>query len=213
MPVVTFTAKRSILRRGVYSVTSAAISAAAVDGSFNSASTDLSGLLAGDWVNTSGFANSANNDWFQLAANSTAAKIDTTGTTIVDEAVGQTVVIVGYQHGYGQSYSIEFNADVLQPSYPARKNRVEALDGSADTFLFWNAKAWSVTASVIHNNDLPLWEEFLASVIGGESFTFDPNGTIAVPDAPVTVELDGDYSIPRNGESFDFNPTFKVRVM
>lgn len=212
MPVVTYNAKRKILRRGSYSVVSAAVSVAASDGSFNSSSANLSGLLTGDWVCVSGFANAANNGWFQLAANSTTTKIDTTATTLVNEAVGPSVSIVGYQHGLNQSYSIEFDADVLQKSYLSRKNRVEALDGSADTFLFWEAEGWNVTATVIYKTAVPNWEEFLASVNGGESFTFDAYGTISVPDAPVTVELDGDYSIPRHGETMYFNPSFKVRT-
>lgn len=116
-------------------------------------------------------------------------------------------------HTAGVSYSVDFDADVLQPNFPQKVDHVEALDGSRDTLL-WNVReTWSVTVTAIAAAQLNAWLEFLQSVVGGESFTFDPYGTAAAPVSPLTVELEGEFSTPRHGETMYFNPAFSVRVL
>lgn len=116
-------------------------------------------------------------------------------------------------HVAATQYSIDFEAEVLSPDYPQSIEHVEALDGSRDTLLWSVAEVWSVVADEVHNDSMPIWLEFLHSVVGGESFTFDPYGTVAVPVSPMTVELQDKFSTPRNGQTYKFNPSFTARVI
>lgn len=72
MSRITYTALRELEKTIV--VSGAGISVNPVDDSFNAAS-GLGGFLANEWAYVSGFANAANNGWFQLKSNSTSAKI------------------------------------------------------------------------------------------------------------------------------------------
>src|SRR3954462_15452732 len=104
MASVTYTALRELESTG-YAKGGSDISAAGTDDSFNATVTNLSGLNDNEWVNTSGFANAANNGWFQANGASTSTKIsqDTT-TSLVTEGAGASVSINGYKRGLGQTY-------------------------------------------------------------------------------------------------------------
>jgi hypothetical protein len=74
MATITYVAKRRLEKTG-YKKLGTDISAAPADDSFNAASTILTGLLADQWVQTTGFANAANNGFFQAKADATSGKI------------------------------------------------------------------------------------------------------------------------------------------
>lgn len=116
-------------------------------------------------------------------------------------------------HVVATQYSIDFEAEVLSPDYPQNVGHIEALDSSRDTLLWSVSEVWSVVVEEIHHSAMPIWLEFLHSVVGGEQFVFDPYGTAAVPVSPMTVELNDKFSTPRHGQSYKFMPTFSVRVL
>lgn len=214
MSTIRYTAKREIEKTG-YNKIGVDISAAAADDSFNAVSTVLSGLADNDWVLVAGFANAANNGWFQANGASTATKItqDTT-TALVTEAAGPSVTLTGYKRGLNQQYSIEFAPRALDRSAKIERQRRTALGGASETLFTRNDIFWNVEYAKISAAAMPQWREFLASVAGGESFTFDPNGSLAVPSAPVSVEWDNDsYTEERVGRSGLFAIGFKVRVL
>lgn len=192
MSTITYTAKREI-EKLAYLKTGTDISAAAADDSFNATSTDLSGLLDDEWINVSGFVAAADNGWFQANGASTANKIaQDTSTALVDEAAGPTITIQGHKRGLGQQYTLEFGAFLIDRSVKDDKVVHRAIGGGLPESIFRHSDViWSFRTEVLAEALTVQWREFLASVKNTEPFTFDPFGTIAVPDAPVTVYLDG----------------------
>ena len=214
MSVITYAAKRKI-EKTAYLKTGTDISAAAADDSFNSISTNLSGLLDNEWANVSGFANAANNGWFQANGNSAANKItqDTT-TSLVTESAGPSIVVQGYKRGYGQAYQIEFTPRRLQASGKRIKKQSRAIGGAEETLLHRLEDFWDVGTGRLIEAAMPQWREFLASVASGETFTFDPYGTIAAPNAPVSCELDSDdYAESRLGATQRYTVAFRIRLL
>lgn len=74
MAVITYTALRRLEKTG-YLKSGIDISAAPVDDSFNATTTVLTGLLNEQWVSVAGFANAANNGFFEVKGSSTAGKV------------------------------------------------------------------------------------------------------------------------------------------
>lgn len=214
MSTITYTAKREIEKTG-YNKIGIDISAAAADDSFNAVSTVLSGLASNEWVLVAGFANAVNNGWFHLNSASTANKItQNTATNLITEVAGPSVTVTGYKRGYNQQYSIDFAPRALDRSAKIERKRSTALGGASETLFTRNDIFWNVDYGKINAAAMPQWREFLASVAGGESFMFDPYGSIAVPNAPVSVEWDNDsYSEERVGSSGLFAISFRVRVL
>jgi hypothetical protein len=211
MPYITYIAAREIIPRAAFSVVGADISVANVDGSFNAATTDLSGLLDADWVLASGFADAANNGWFQLEADSTAAKIDTSSTALVDEVAGASVSLVGYQHGLGQAYSLEFDLSRCAPSAPTDKYVNRGLDLSPETLLHSVGQYFDCQIAHLDRDDLPKFDELFNSVIANETATFDAFGTVASPVKPIAVELDIKSYKPIPTGPRSYRIAFKVR--
>jgi hypothetical protein len=188
MATITYTAKRNIAPL-VFNVAAAIdISAAAADDSFNATSSDLSGLLSGQWVYVSGFANAANNGWHQLAANSTITKIQTT-STLVTESAGPAITLQGYRHGLNQQYTLETRLRDYTPQPDIIVSTVTALGGNVEAVYQRTDAFWSVSTDTIDDADRDIWIEFFRSVSAAESFLFDAYGTVSVPDNPVNVIL------------------------
>lgn len=196
MSAVTYTAKRNIELSG-FSASGSDIGADTTDDSFNtgtvSPATNLSGVLNDEWIKVEGFTVSANNGWFQANGNSTAAKIIQDTANLTTEAAGspvtETITITGYKRGLGQSYSIDLATTVRNRSVTSRKNFSESLNGTREVLFHNSIEQWSVTLAPLPIASMPQIREFIESVLGGESFTFDPYGTVAVPDDPFTAEL------------------------
>lgn len=218
MSRITYTALREFEK--TIAVTSAGISAAAADDSFNSAS-GLSGFLNDEWIFVSGFANAANNGWFQLNGNSSATKIsqDTT-TSLVTESAGPTVTIQGYKRGLNQSYDLEFYTERLDRSVQVSRSTKQPMGGGAPEVLLRRRDAF-IDVSVIGplgepltEEQIPQWREFLASVEGGEPFVFDRYGTVAVPVELLTVMLASEsYAEERVASRRLYKLAFQVKVV
>ena len=66
--------------------------------------------------------------------------------------------------------------------------------------------------SIIDQADYDVWYEFLSSVAGGELFTFDTYGTIAVPDNIQNVIMIGAPTLARVTTLTKWNISFTVKV-
>lgn len=189
MSAITYIAKRNIELNG-FSASGIDISAATSDDSFNSVTTDLSGSLNDEWIYVTGFTETANNGWFQVNGTPTTTKIIQDTSSLTTEAAGDAVVITGYKRGYGQSYSFDIATSSRNRSVQAKKTFSESLNGTRETLFNYHAEIWSITLAPVLIANMSQIREFLESCMGGESFTFDPYGTVAVPDDPKTAELD-----------------------
>lgn len=212
MPVITYTAKREIETTG-YSKSGTDISVNGTNDTFNSVSTSLTGLADNEWVKVAGFANAANNGWFQANGASTATQItQDTSTVLVTEAAGPSITLVGYKRGLNQQYSHEFDAQELTRSAEVTRRQSKSLSGVVETLRHRREAFWQIELTPIAKADLLRWREILHSIDAGEAFTFDPYGTIASPDAPLSCDLVADSYIERR-ESYSsyFTIAFRVR--
>jgi hypothetical protein len=214
MSKITYTALRGIEATG-YSKVGTDISVASTDDSFNATSTVLTGLLNNEWLLSAGFLNSVNNGWFQASANSTSTKIlqDTTAS-LVTEAAGETVTLKGYKRGLDQVYTLEFSPSVLTRSAESINKSVRSLGGATETILHRRDVFWDINSGPISESALGQWREFLASVEGGEQFSFDPSGVHGAPAAAFPVMLDMDkYQEDRLSTSLLYGITFRLREL
>jgi len=208
MTAITYNAKRNIVPT-TFSISGTDISILASDDSFNSSSTDLSGLVAGDWVLVTDSA--VDDGWHQLSIDSTTTKITTT-STLTDETAGTNISIVGYKHGLGTSYNLETNAWKLDRSTAETSKSSESLSGITETLLLRETFYWDVETDHITEAELPYWDEFISSVRARESFDFDPYGSIAAPDNVLSCNLDGNPKLTRVPEMKVYTMSFKVKV-
>lgn len=209
MARITYTALRDF--EETIKVISNAISVVAADDSFNAAA-GLSGFLDNEWVYVSGFVNAANNGWFQLNGNSTATKISQdTSTSLVDEGAGPIVTIQGYKRGLNQAYNLEFGVERADRAPETVRNRHVALGGARETILHRRDVFLDIRTGVIEEVNIKQWREFMASVEGGELFTFDRYGTVASPVEPKTASMESDsYDEQRVGNLMAYNLNFRL---
>jgi len=221
MATITYTALREF--EPTLTVVSSAISVADTDDSFNAAA-GLSGFLDDEWILVSGFANAANNGWFQLNGNSTATKIlQDTSAALVTEATGPSVTIKGYKRGMSQSYNLEFYTERAARSVQVKRSMQQPMGGGAPEVLTFRRETFVDVAvlgplgALITEAQMLQWREFLASVEGGETFTFDRYGTIAAPvEAKSAMLASEDYVEERivgvGGAGF-YKLSFMVRLL
>ncbi len=212
MGVFTYVAKRR-LETVDFSVSAAVdISADTTDDSFNSVTEDLSGLTDAQWVDVSGFTDSANNGFFKVSGSSTTTKITTDASlNLVTEAAGNSISMQGYARGSGQSYELELGLQRIELSEKSVTNTAESLSGVRETLLHRDTYYYDVTTLFITGAELPQWQEFMASVKAGEIFSFDPYGTVASPDNVVSVTLDGEPRYQRIGTGLLYSISFRMR--
>ena len=210
MTVLNYTAKNKIVTTGFNVSGAVDISLLASDDSINSATTDLSGLLADQWVHLTGTA--VDDGWHQLLLDSTANKI-TTKSTLTDETAGSAISITGYFHGLGEVYDLEFRSNVLNQSFNNIINNAESLSGLVETLFFREIELWQIATIELTDAEMLYWLEFLASVRAGESFSLDVYGTVAVPDNLIQCRLDGDPGISRISTLNLFTVSIKARVI
>jgi hypothetical protein len=209
MTAITYDVKRRINPTGFSELTKTDISFANSDSSINSTTTDLSGLLSGQWVEVTG--STANSGWHQLSADSSASKIEVV-TVITDESAGPSISIVGYYNGLGQTVSLETAAHQLDMSFQDDKNESTSLGGAREVILNKEEDFWTIVTDYITQAELPFWLQFFSSVKANESFSLDPYGTIAAPVAPFACELQDTPSIARVSGTLQYTATFKIRV-
>lgn len=209
MTAINYTAKRRIVPQGL-SVVGSDVSILASDDSFNSPLLDLLGLVTGDWIEVAGSA--VDDGWHQLSIDSTTNKITVT-SALTDEAAGSDISIVGYYHGYNESYDLETASHVIDLTNDAKINKSESLSGVRETILLNDIDYWNIVTDHLTETELAYWREFVGSVRAGETFTIDLYGTIAVADEIITVELDGNPKISRITGTKTYQMSFKVKVI
>lgn len=116
-------------------------------------------------------------------------------------------------HEQGLEYTLEIDLQSFNPSSDPVTKKQRSLGGNTQTILHRIDKGASVTTDWVSNADKPLWIEFLDSVAAGESFTFDPYGTVANPVREAQYELDGSPSFSRIGTTDLFAINFTVREL
>lgn len=126
-------------------------------------------------------------------------------------------------HASGSSYAIGFDAEQLDRSSKTQKTRKTSIGGSIETTYQRSEVTWAVKTTLLEETDLKFWREFLGSVAGGESFTFDPYGSSSVgddglrdtvADTSLTCIIDSDStSEDREGTSRYYRIGFNVRVL
>ena len=192
MSKITYTALREIELIG-YAKNGTDISVASADDSFNATVTVLTGLLNDQWLLSSGFTNSVNNGWFQASADATATKIlqDTTAS-LITEAAGNAISLIGYKRGYGQSYDLGFFPSVLSRNVEMVRKSARSLGGAMETLTQRRDVFFTINTGPLAEESLNQWREFLASVEGGESFLFDSQGIPGIPSTPFLAVLDSE---------------------
>ena len=89
-------------------------------------------------------------------------------------------------HVAGASYSFDVKLRAYQTIIDQPKTQHVSLNGNTETVLMRATKV--LQATFIWPPSLnPSMEEFLYSVAGGETFVFDPFGTVASADDPLNV--------------------------
>lgn len=199
MTAVIYTATRNI-QKLAFNVSGTDISASTTDDSINATSTDLSTLNNDEWIYVAGFTDSTNNLWHQLNAASTTTKI-LVDTNLVTEAAGDSVSIQGFLHGMDQTYSLDIGLnnyvemdDLNRVMNKSLGGSVEILDFSTLNSDFSIKRQWDISLAPITSTNLPAVLEWLGSISLGETFTFDPEGSVATPDDPKTVKLLNPYT-------------------
>lgn len=193
MSAITYTAKRGIELSG-FSAAGIDISASTTDDSFNTGAssplTPLNGGLDDEWILVSGFTDALNNGWYQINGTPTATKIIQDTGNLATEAAGDAVVITGYKRGFDQSYSIDLVTNQRNRSVKSSSNISTSLSGVRETLFNNREEIWSVSLKPVLIANMGQIREFIESVMGGESFTFDPYGSVAVPDNPLSCTLE-----------------------
>ncbi len=115
-------------------------------------------------------------------------------------------------HTLNTAYSIASAQVRMEPSRSPVVNSHQAKDGTRETLQDRTDRLWEITTGKIHEDDLPAWEEFLASVEAFETFLFDPSGWVGLEVAPRSVEMTAGFYNPRRIESskyFQFSFTLR----
>jgi len=153
-----------------------------------STTTNLSGVLNGEWIQ---IINSAGNDgWFQLIANSTANSISV-AQALITEVAGALVTLDGYEHGYGEEYTLEIGAESVTNKFDDDVKEVDPIDTTAlSDFIDWGTdESWTIKTTYFDYSLKKYWKEFRSSVRGGATLEFDPYGTAASPVEPMIAQI------------------------
>lgn len=79
------------------------------------------------------------------------------------------------------SITYDFELSVIdRQAKPTRKTQI-ALGGAQETLRERTEMFWNVTTVPVLESDIENFRQFLDSVDGGETFLFDPYGTLAAP--------------------------------
>lgn len=136
------------------------------------------------------------------------------GIILKTEAAGPDVMIKGHKRGLNETYSIEAGLSVADRSVKVVRNSRQPLGGGPpETLLHRREIFLDVRTTSLEEVVMPQWREFLASVEGGESFTFDRYGSLATPVEPKTVELASDSYAEAREFMFRYRISFRVRVL
>jgi len=94
----------------------------------------------------------------------------------------------------GIDYNFDFSAVELTRSNSTIRNQSKALGGAVETLRHRDEILWNIQSEWIAKNSLTNIRRFLDSVLDGQTFTFDPYGTLTtspqVVDKPVNAVLE-----------------------
>jgi len=118
-------------------------------------------------------------------------------------------------HVLNTEYDLDFTASQLNRMNDTKRIQRMSLNGTTETLRYTGLEYYQVTANEIHIDNIPYFREFLESVDGGETFVFDPYGTAASPDNPISqcILESNSYTEARINTSSYFNISFRIRVL
>jgi len=117
-------------------------------------------------------------------------------------------------HVAGNNYALDFSAGKLNRKSKTTQKTHTARGGQSEALRYRQTITWDITTTRVTGPNIPLLREFLDSVDGGEAFTFDPYGTNATPDNPVSCKLESSgYSENRHGTTDSFRISFRVKQL
>jgi hypothetical protein len=168
--------------------------------------------IATSWAASSG------ETWTVSTSGSPPAQLQ--GRALITESPGSVVSIQGYRRGLGQSYDLEFYSERVDRSVSVKRNQHQPMGGGRPEVLLMRRETYFDVTVIgplgepLTEAQMPQWREFLASVEGGEIFTFDRYGTVAEPVEPKAVMLASeDYTEDRVAQMRRYRLSFRVRVL
>lgn len=108
-------------------------------------------------------------------------------------------------HSVGVLYGFDIKLNQYTPMRSAPKSQHVSLNGKVETVLRGLVKYYSITLGPYPNSLHDDIVEFVESVAGGEIFAFDPYGSIAVPDSPISLIMT-DVEIPETRITHGLTP-------
>lgn len=117
-------------------------------------------------------------------------------------------------HTADTAYSFDIGMMGLTPSSKAQRTEHKSISGHVETWLDNIEKSRAFLTDLVDKNEAlygVMWE-FLDSCLGGETFTIDEYGTVAVPDNPISVALVSKNITPtRHNSTRFFRFQFEIR--
>ena len=118
----------------------------------------------------------------------------------------------------GESYSIDIKQMSPRPSGSTQQSNTETLSGKRRSIIHHDRREWEIATSLMHRTDgtnylrRSEFEELMYATRGSESFTYDPYGSVASPDDPVTVvRISNDYDLQPEENTDLYRSGFRVR--
>lgn len=125
-------------------------------------------------------------------------------TQVTDAILAQMTSATEYVRALGGSYTLEFYSEKVDRSVKVKRSMQQPIGGGAPEVLTYRRETFvDVTVlgplgALLTEAQILQWREFLASVEGGETFTFDRYGTVAVPvEAKTAILASEDYTEER----------------
>lgn len=118
-------------------------------------------------------------------------------------------------HSAGIDYSLTFDAQQYDTELVPKVAQSIAIDGTTQTDFKRLDEVYDIDTDLFASSLVDDWLEFLASVAGGETFTFDATSSNpAAPGTPLSVIIEGTRSIkPKRVSNAWWQVSFKVRVL
>jgi len=125
------------------------------------------------------------------------------------------VALRSLQGGVSVDDDIDFDFEVSKADRKTKSDRKDhiALSGEQASIKNRTDEQYAVATVPVLEANFPDFRQFLDSVDGGEQFTFDPYGTLAVPVLAMTcVMVSKGYKEKRVSERY-LSASFEVRVI
>ena len=159
----------------------------------------------------------------RLGTETHAYSLVSLGSGVVLAGTAETGQIYQLARSYGYDYDLEFYTERVDRSVKVIRNQQQPMGGGAPEVLTYRRETYvdvvilGPLGALITETQMLQWREFLASVEGGEVFTFDRYGTIAAPvEAKSAMLASEDYfdeRIAGVGGAGLYKLSFKVRLL